>query len=89
MAAFSERPDVTPYGVRWRLKLAEYEYEVVYKAGKINANAEVDFQENQHQFSLLRFRRKSVPKRYHPVVNLCIRKGGTVTNSGPKETQPI
>jgi len=25
---------------RWRLKLAEYEYEVVYKAGKINVNAD-------------------------------------------------
>jgi len=35
MAAFNKRPDVTP---RWRLKLAEYEDEVIYKAGKINAN---------------------------------------------------
>jgi len=26
--------------VRWRLKLAKYEYEIVYKAGKINLNVE-------------------------------------------------
>ena len=26
--------------LRWRLKLAEYEYDVVYKAGKINVNAD-------------------------------------------------
>lgn len=26
--------------MRWRLKLAEYEYEVVYKAGKTNVNAD-------------------------------------------------
>lgn len=26
--------------VRWRLKLEEYEYEIVYKAGKINTNAD-------------------------------------------------
>ncbi|XP_025161027.1 uncharacterized protein LOC112589987 [Harpegnathos saltator] len=26
--------------VRWRLKLLEYEYEVTYKAGKVNANAD-------------------------------------------------
>jgi len=26
--------------LRWRLKLAEYEYEVVYKAGKTNINAD-------------------------------------------------
>jgi len=32
--------DVTSRLARWRLKLAEYEYEVVYKAGKINANAD-------------------------------------------------
>ena len=32
--------DPTSRLVRWRLKLAEYEYEVVYKAGKINANAD-------------------------------------------------
>lgn len=32
--------DPTSRLVRWRLKLAEYEYDVVYKAGKINANAD-------------------------------------------------
>ncbi|XP_026830978.1 uncharacterized protein LOC113563519, partial [Ooceraea biroi] len=32
--------DPTSRLVRWRLKLAEYEYEVVYKAGRINANAD-------------------------------------------------
>ncbi|KAL6417716.1 hypothetical protein ACFW04_012553 [Cataglyphis niger] len=32
--------DPTSRLVRWRLKLAEYEYEVKYKAGKINANAD-------------------------------------------------
>lgn len=37
--------------LRWRLKLAEYDYEVVYKAGKTNVNADalsknsVDFEE--------------------------------------------
>lgn len=31
--------DLTSRLVRWRLKLAEYEYEVIYKAGKANANA--------------------------------------------------
>jgi len=37
--------------LRWRLKLAKYEYEVVYKAGKTNVNADalsrnpVDFEE--------------------------------------------
>ena len=25
--------------LRWRLKLAEYDYDVVYKAGNVNANA--------------------------------------------------
>jgi len=39
MAAFSKRPDVT-LRWQWRLKLAEYEYEVVYKAGKMNLNAD-------------------------------------------------
>jgi len=29
--------------VRWRLKLAEYEYEVVYKASKTNLNANALF----------------------------------------------
>jgi len=32
--------DLTSRLARWRLKLAEYEYEVVYKAGKINVNAD-------------------------------------------------
>lgn len=32
--------DPTSRLVRWRLKLAEYDYEVLYKAGKINANAD-------------------------------------------------
>ena len=32
--------DPTSRLVRWRLKLAEYEYEVIYKAGKKNANAD-------------------------------------------------
>lgn len=32
--------DPTSRLVRWRLKLAEYEYEVVYKAGKSNVNAD-------------------------------------------------
>lgn len=32
--------DPTSRLVRWHLKLAEYEYEVVYKAGKNNVNAE-------------------------------------------------
>ncbi|XP_039313009.1 uncharacterized protein LOC120359490 [Solenopsis invicta] len=32
--------DPTSRFVRWRLKLAEYDYEVVYKAGKANANAD-------------------------------------------------
>ncbi|KAH0945711.1 hypothetical protein HN011_008013, partial [Eciton burchellii] len=32
--------DPTSRLVRWRLKLAEYEYEVVFKAGKVNANAD-------------------------------------------------
>lgn len=32
--------DPTSRLVRWRLKLAEYDYEVTYKAGKINANAD-------------------------------------------------
>lgn len=32
--------DPTSRLVRWRLKLAEYEYEVTYKAGKTNVNAD-------------------------------------------------
>jgi len=32
--------DPTSRLVRWRLKLAEYEYKVIYKAGKINLNAD-------------------------------------------------
>lgn len=32
--------DPTSRLVRWRLKLAEYEYEVIYKAGKTNVNAD-------------------------------------------------
>lgn len=32
--------DPTSRLVRWRLKLAEFEYEVIYKAGKMNANAD-------------------------------------------------
>jgi len=32
--------DPTSCFARWRLKIAEYEYEVVYKAGKINVNAD-------------------------------------------------
>lgn len=32
--------DPTSRLVRWRLKLAEYDYEVIYKAGKINVNAD-------------------------------------------------
>lgn len=32
--------DPTSRLVRWRLKLQEYEYEVIYKAGKINTNAD-------------------------------------------------
>ena len=32
--------DPTSRLIRWRLKLAEYEYDVVYKPGKINDNAD-------------------------------------------------
>ena len=32
--------DPTPRLVCWRFKLAEYEYKIVYKAGKINLNAD-------------------------------------------------
>jgi len=32
--------DPTSRLARWQLKLAEYEYEVVYKSGKINLNAD-------------------------------------------------
>lgn len=38
MATF--RKDLSSRLVRWRLKLLEYKYEVIYKAGKINANAD-------------------------------------------------
>lgn len=29
--------------VRWRLKLEEYDYEIMYKAGKMNSNADALF----------------------------------------------
>lgn len=32
--------DPTSRLIRWRLKLAEYEYEIMYKAGKTNVNAD-------------------------------------------------
>jgi len=43
-------------------------------------------QKTQHQFSLLRFRKKSIPKSHHPV-NPCIKefRGGTVTDSRLEE----
>jgi hypothetical protein len=38
MATFGKRP--TSRLIRWRLKLAEYEYEVVHKVEKMNVNAD-------------------------------------------------
>jgi len=32
--------DPTSRLARWRIKLAEYDYEIIYKPGKINANAD-------------------------------------------------
>lgn len=32
--------DPTSRLLRWRLKLAEYDYKVIYKAGKMNINAD-------------------------------------------------
>ncbi|RLU23008.1 hypothetical protein DMN91_005286 [Ooceraea biroi] len=37
---FKNTQDANMRILRWRLKLAEYDYEVVYKAGKINVNAD-------------------------------------------------
>jgi len=61
--------DPTSRLIRWRLKLTEYEDEVVYKAGQINANADA-LSRTQQRFSLLRFWRKPMS---HPIVNPCVR----------------
>ena len=60
--------DPTSRLVRWRLKLAEYEYEIVYKAGKTNVNADAlsrnpvdintsvnvpEIEQKKHDFSIL------------------------------------
>jgi len=58
--------------VQWRLKLAEYEDEIVYKAGKINANAEALSRKLTPVLSL-KISEKPIPKSHYPVVNSCVR----------------
>lgn len=36
---FKNAQDANMHILRWRLKLAEYDYDVMYKAGKLNVNA--------------------------------------------------
>jgi len=64
MAASSKGPE--QHLARWRLKLIEYEYEVVYKARNINANADAP---SRNPFCPLRFRGKPSLKNHHPFVD--------------------
>jgi len=76
--------------VRWRLKLAEYEYKIIYKVRKINTNADVLLRNPIPVLTLkisektdlkeLPSHRKSPRKRFP--------KGGTMTDSEPEKTQP-
>jgi len=90
MAAFSKRPDRQSCLVRWRLKLAEYEDEIVYKAGKINANIDA-FLRNPTSVLPLKISEETDPKE-PPSRRESLRKrfpkGGTVTDSASEETQP-
>jgi len=91
MVAFSKRPDVTRRLARWRLKLAEYEYEVVYKARKININANAF---SRNPIIVLPLRKKASGKT-NPKKPPSLRKSprnkipesDTATDSRPKKTQ--
>jgi len=40
---FQNAQDTNMRILRWRLKLAEYDYDIIYKVGKTNVNADVLF----------------------------------------------
>jgi len=61
--------DSTSRLVRWRLKLAEYEYKIIYKAGKINLNADA-LSRNPKRSRI--FRAKIYRKKHATVINLCL-----------------
>jgi len=83
--------DPTSRLARWRLKLAEYEYEVVYKAKKININANAL---SRNPITVLPLRKeasgKTNPKK-SPSLRKSLRnkipKSDTATDSRPKKTQ--
>jgi len=81
----------TRHRVCWRLKLAEYEYEVVYKAGRINANADA-LSRNPVSILPLRISEKSESTESLFPVNLSkrrkVRKDDTISDNEPERTRP-
>jgi len=75
--------------VWWQVKLAEYKYEVVYKAEKINANTDA-FSRNPISSLPLKILKKTDPKESSPR-RKSLRKrfpqSGTATDSESEKTQ--
>lgn len=59
--------DPTSRLVQWRLKLAEYEYEVIYKAGKMNVNADALLRNPTHVHLIAEGTRRNVNARMFPL----------------------
>ncbi|KAL6417636.1 hypothetical protein ACFW04_012606 [Cataglyphis niger] len=59
--------DPTSRLVRWRLKLAEYEYEVKYKAGRTNVNADALSRNPAQTFPIIQRTRKNESNRILPI----------------------
>jgi len=76
--------------VGWRLKLAEYKDEVVYKSEKINANADTLSRNPIPVLSLKISEKSDLKEPPSHCKSLCKRflKGDTMTDSGPEKTQP-
>jgi hypothetical protein len=78
--------------IRWQLKVTDYEYEVVYKARRINANADAPSRNPVSDFALRVSGKSDSSESLFPAVNPTkrgkVRKNDTISDNETEEIRP-